>query len=107
MLGIGSLTLDNISLASGQLTAPGLYLVIEKGYHQNLLINVDVVVVMSFADSEGLHVFVTIFSLILPVSDKKCDLQGATLPRLHGSRGASHGLSGSVQRGVGQIFEIR
>jgi len=31
MLGIESLTLDNISLAFGQLTAPGLYLVIEKG----------------------------------------------------------------------------
>lgn len=60
---------------------------------------------MSFADSEGLHVFVTIFSLILPFSDKKCDSQGAILP-LHGSSGISHGLSGSVNVGSAKFLRF-
>lgn len=61
---------------------------------------------MSFADSEGLHAFVTILSLILPLSDKKCDSQGAILPRLHGSSGISHGLSGSVNVGSAKFLRF-
>lgn len=61
---------------------------------------------MSFADSEGLHAFVTILSLILPFSDKKCDSQGAILPRLRLERYIAWTFRFG-QRGVGQIFEIR